>query len=46
MGWFVLWIAGAVATPVGFVMLAISSSLDAANAAAQPTPLRLICRMR
>jgi len=38
MGWFVLWIAGAVATPVGFVMLALPSGLDAANAAAQPTP--------
>ncbi len=38
MGWFALWLAGAVTLAVGFVMLALPSSLEAGQAAAQPTP--------
>jgi len=36
--WFVLWIVGALAAPLGFLMLALPSSSDAAAAAAHPTP--------
>src|SRR6266849_3732411 len=38
MRWFVLWIAGAVTASVGFLMLALPSILEAARAAAEPTP--------
>ncbi len=36
--WFVLWIAGAVAAPAGFLILALPSTLEAAKAAIAPTP--------